>query len=150
MTSMKVDIEGEEAELVQCSAAKGLWKIMLLKQIIGYLIVYVDDVLITGPTSVIHGVMTAFKHEWECKLVGVITKDQVESPHSTDSLVFLSITIEAMEGGLKLHQHEYLKDKIVSRRITRTRPNLPEVKEGRDLPATKEEKETSTFKRALN
>ena len=49
MTSMKVDVEGEEAELIQRNAAKGLWKIVLHEQIIGYLIVYVDDVLITGP-----------------------------------------------------------------------------------------------------
>ena len=122
---------------------------MIDGEVIGHLIVYVDDVLIAAPTEVIHAVMDSFRKEWECKIVGVIPKGDVVSEYTVDSLVFLSITIEPTEGGLKLHQHEYLRDKIVARRILRTRPNLPEIKEGRGEPASKEVRETSAFKQAL-
>ena len=62
---------------------------------------------------------------------------------------FGSIAIEPIEGGLRLHQHEYLRDNIVARRVLRTRPNLPEIKEGRDEPTSKEVRETKAFNQAL-
>ena len=98
---------------------------------------YVDDVLVTASTEVIHAAMRAFKEEWECKIVGVIPKDETLSEYKVDSLVFLSISIEPIDGGLKLHQHEYLRDRIIARRIMRTRSNSPEIKEGMDEPMSK-------------
>ena len=64
MKSMKVRVGHRDAELIQCITAKGLWKIMIDDEVIGHLIVYVDDVLVTAPTEVIHAVMESFRKEW--------------------------------------------------------------------------------------
>eukprot|EP00974_Lingulodinium_polyedra_P069500 6728678-Lingulodinium_polyedra.AAC.1 len=46
---------------------------------------------------------------WECKLVGIIVRDGENTPLVVDQLVFLPITIEPVDGGYALHQHEYVK-----------------------------------------
>ena len=56
------------------------------------------------------------------------------------SLVVRSITIETCPGGMILHQHEYLDNKLKQRDSKPGRPALPEVEEGKEAPATAEMK----------
>ena len=61
--------------------------------------VYVDDVLISAPTKWVEAVMEAYRNNWECKIIGIIVKDQEISEKSVDTVVFLSITIDPVENG---------------------------------------------------
>ena len=93
MQSMKVRVRHRDAELIQCISAKGLWQIMFEDDVIGHLLVYVDDVLITAPTEVIHDTMDYTRKAWGggCKIVGVIPKDDAVSEYKVDSLVFCQL-----------------------------------------------------------
>ena len=53
--------------------------------------------LVKASTKWLLGVFNVFKKNWECKVVGIIVKDSVETEHAVPSLVFLSITIEPQE-----------------------------------------------------
>ena len=110
---------------------------------------YVDDVLVTASTEVIHAVMEAFKAEWECKIVGVIPKDETLSEYKVTMLVCMPISIEPIDGGLQLHQHENMRGIIIARLILHTRSNLPDIKEGRDEPMSKEMRESKAFNQTL-
>lgn len=64
------------------------------KQQLGYVLAYVDDMMVVGPTELIETTLDAIHTIWECKVMGTIVKDNVESKMTTIKLVFLSITIE--------------------------------------------------------
>ena len=65
------------------------------------------------------------------------------------SLVFLSITIELYPGGMILHQHEYLANKLRQRDIRCGRPALPEVEEGKEPPVSHKVRAPSLYKATL-
>ena len=63
--------------------------------------------------------------------------------------MFLSITMEQQDGGLRLHQMEYLENKLKQREIKYGRPNPPTVEEGKKPPVPQEERENIWYKEAL-
>ena len=139
-----------EATFEQCETAKGIWKIKSGNRIVGYFMVYVDDVLIHAPTKWVQAVMNTFESLWECKLVGIIVGDGETTVLAVNELVFLSITIEPVTGGYALHQHEYVRTKLAKRAVTKGRAGLPEVDEGSVCPVTTEYKQTNEYKDLLN
>ena len=134
----------------QCARSRGVWTVIFEGRVVAYFIVYVDDVLVRASTKWLLGVMNVFKQNWECKVVGIIVKDSVETEYAVPSLVFLSITIEPIETGWYLHQHEYLEGKLRQRGVTTGRPGLPEVIEGKTPVVTPEYKLTEEYKCKLN
>ena len=124
----------EKAQLHQCKAAKGIWKIKMEGTIVGYILVYVDDVMITARTVWIEAVFRAFQSNWECNIIGIMKRDGEETGKAIPQTVFLSITIEQVKEGRFLRQKEYLESKLKVRDIKFGRPNLPEVEEGKEEP----------------
>ena len=55
--------------------------------------------------------MKAFQEEWACKIVGIVVRYEQVTEHCVQNLVFLSITIEAVEGCFRLHQKYDLETK---------------------------------------
>eukprot|EP00974_Lingulodinium_polyedra_P115949 11157377-Lingulodinium_polyedra.AAC.1 len=54
-------VDRDAAIFVQCETAKGSWKIKSHGRIMGYFVVYVDDVLIYAPTEWAKAVMNTFE-----------------------------------------------------------------------------------------
>eukprot|EP00974_Lingulodinium_polyedra_P016913 1641614-Lingulodinium_polyedra.AAC.1 len=59
--------------------------------------------------------MNMFESMWECKLVGIVVMDGENTPLVVNRLVFPSITLEPVEGGYALRQHEHIKTKLANR-----------------------------------
>ena len=104
--------ESQVGYMKRCRSAQGLWKVLLGSTVVGFFLVYVDDVLMVAKTKWILGMMRSFGKNWECKYVGILVNDGESTKLAVPSLVFLSITIELCKGGMILHQHEYLDKKI--------------------------------------
>ena len=73
---MKVSVEkGNRTQTARCEACENcanIWKIIEEDKIVGYFLVYVDDVLIVGPQEWVKATIAAFKEQWECKVSGII------------------------------------------------------------------------------
>ena len=137
--------ESQVGYMMRCRSAQGLWKVILGDAVVGFFLVYVDDVLMAAKTKWILGMMKSFGKNWECKYVGILVNDGESTKLAVQSLVFLSITIELCKGGMILHQHEYLDKKLRQRGVVYGRPALPELEEGRDLPVSAEERKSKAY-----
>ena len=78
----------------RCRTAQGLWKVIYRNEIVGFFLVYVDDVLMAAKTKWILGIVNSFGKNWECKYVGILVNDGESTELAVQTLVFLSITIE--------------------------------------------------------
>ena len=140
----------ETATFAQCETARGIWKIKSHGRIMGYCVVYAGNVLSYAPTKWAKTVMNTFESMWECKLVGIIVRDEESTALAVDKLAFLSITIEPIKDGFALHQHEYVQTKLANRAMTKGRPNRPQVDGGHVCPVTQEYKNTNEYQTLLN
>ena len=59
------------AHLIQCRTAKGVWKIKKDQETVGYMMVYVDDILITAKTDWIEATMKALQGNWDARSLGL-------------------------------------------------------------------------------
>ena len=55
----------------QIDACKHLWLVKKGNEIVARFMVYVDDVIVTGPTEIVVKILEMFKSLWECKISGV-------------------------------------------------------------------------------
>jgi len=128
-----------------------IWKILVGEKIVGYFMIYVDDVLIVGPRLWVTGTIDAFKDKWECKVSGIISNPILEVPVDEDvveSLHFLGLVLEYQEGCLVVHQTQYVVAKLQKRGLLQgtCRMSLPQVPEGKLAP---EDKNTEDYALAL-
>ena len=63
---------GEKLTLEQGKTCKHLWLVKIGDKIVARFLVYVDDVIITGPTDIVVKVMELFENHWACKASGII------------------------------------------------------------------------------
>ena len=90
---------------LQESEERNLWRIKDVTQqsTVGYLCVYVDDLLATGPRSVVDGVISAIKKSWE-----VSEPEWVDENHW---LRFCGFELQRLQGGgVALGQISYVQD----------------------------------------
>ena len=78
--------------------------------------------------------MEAFKGLWGVMMIGILVRDGYDTALAVSELVFLSITLELIHEGLRLHQHEYLESKLKQRCVVKGRASLPQIEEGRTAP----------------
>eukprot|EP00975_Prorocentrum_lima_P068744 12922325-Prorocentrum_lima.AAC.1 len=54
---------------VQCPTYKNVWKVVSnrCREIVGFFMVYVDDVIMFGATSTVKRIIEAFQKEWKCR-----------------------------------------------------------------------------------
>ena len=149
LQDQQVDLDGKMASMKQCKASQGVWKVIYDNEVVGYFLVYVDDILFVAKTECILATMASFGKNWECTYVGILVHDGATTDLAVQSLVFLSITIESCSGGTILHQHAYLDNKLRQRHIKTGRPALPEVEEGKAPPVSAEERNTILYQENL-
>ena len=109
---MPIDIEGVPHRLRQSAVDPAVWSVLERKttvvdaydRAVGYLLVYVDDLLIVGPPSVVTGVEATLLGTWKCTV----------NPHISckmpGSLHYLGLSIVARHDGFILHQMDYVQE----------------------------------------
>eukprot|EP00975_Prorocentrum_lima_P028655 6021815-Prorocentrum_lima.AAC.1 len=79
--------------------------------------VYVDDVIMFGSTSMVKKkkIIDAFQKPWKCRVTGIIPGDGVTIEEEVPTLVFLGMVMEVAEDKLMMHQKPYLENKLKKR-----------------------------------
>ena len=119
---------------------------LLKKEIVGYFMVYVDDVLIVGPREWVQATITTFRKQWECKVSGIISNPGLGTPKDedmVDSLHFLGLVLEYQEECMVAHQTQYIVSKLQKRGLLQgmSKASLPQVPEGKLAPEDKNKEE---------
>ena len=140
---------GVTARWIQGEICKNVWKLVTNDGIIhGYMMVYVDDILLTGPDDWIRACFEAVQGQWDCKIDGIL-KESVpggEVENDVDKIVnqitFLGMTIEKTPDGFLLHQLPYVCTKLADRGMLQGtgKAVLPQAKEGKLWPEDKTKK----------
>ena len=92
-------LTGELLTCHQGSVCKHLWLVKIGEKIVARFLVYVDDVVITGPTEIVVKVLEMFKGLWDCKVSGILPRNDRPDQTWTDEvervvkLNFLGITL---------------------------------------------------------
>ena len=107
-----VQCGNEIGRLVQMDECKNMYLVVTDDgSIVGRLMVYVDDVLMTGTKEWVEATMAAIGEKWECKMAGILGI-------STTALNFLGMTLELnKEGKVYMHQKKYILTKLRKRNI---------------------------------
>ena len=106
----------------QGDVCKHLWLVKDGERIVARFLVYVDDVVVTGPTNIVVKVLEMFKELWECKISGILPREDQPDKEWTDGiervakLNFLGITLEKNQK-LVLHKHQYILTKLRDRNL---------------------------------
>ena len=102
--------------LVQMKECKNMYLVMTEDDtIVGRLMVYVDDVLMTGTKEWVEATMNAINEKWECNMSGILGL-------TTNALNFLGVTLELNEEGkVCMHQKKYSLAKLNKRNILQGR-----------------------------
>ena len=88
------------------------------ENIVGYFMIFVDDVLIVGPNEWVQATIAAFRKQWECKVSGIISNPSLGTPQDEDvveSLHFLGLVLEYQEECMVVHQTQYIEAKLQKR-----------------------------------
>ena len=128
---------GETLTLEQGKVCKHLWLVKIGERIVARFLVYVDDVIITGPTEIVVKVMEMIEGIWECKLSGIISgsaaTEHTDKVERVKKMNFLGMTLEKIEEKLFLHQYQYILTKLRDRKLLEGHGkwNLPVSREGK-------------------
>ena len=106
---LKVPLSAKEATLVQSVTDPSLWTVTCDGQVLAKLCTYVDDMLATGPSHVVHAVLNAIGGLWQSSEPTVL-----EAQDQGRTLRFCGVDVERLaDGGLHLHQKRYVQDLLV-------------------------------------
>ena len=153
--SSTIELDEKVAVCEMCNSAKNIWKVLVVddksgsREIMGYFLVYVDDILIMGATRWVIEVIKMIQKSWTCKVMGILVRDGYQTDLKAKSLNFLGCTLEEEGEVLILHQRLYLDDKLKERRMISEehgKETLPDPREGLQAPV---EKGTAEYKEEL-
>eukprot|EP00975_Prorocentrum_lima_P002643 583270-Prorocentrum_lima.AAC.1 len=62
---------------IQCPTFKNLWNVVSSQhsEVVGFFMVYVDDVTMYGSTTMVEKIIDVFKQTWKCRVTGNIPRD---------------------------------------------------------------------------
>eukprot|EP00975_Prorocentrum_lima_P065766 12905353-Prorocentrum_lima.AAC.1 len=62
---------------IQCPTFKNVWKVVSdhHSEVVGFFMVYVDDVIMFGSTAMVEKIIYVFKQTWKCRVTGITTRD---------------------------------------------------------------------------
>ena len=136
--------DGFEATCHPGVACSTCWTVTSEKKTVARFLVYVDDVVISGPIKWVRAVMNMVQTLWPVKVTGIMSKTPDKGLPETlfvNKMNFLGITIEMSEDGtLEMHQHQYLVTKLRDRNMLagKGKNTLPMPCEGKLVPEIKD------------
>ena len=96
--------DGRIGTCAQLNACKSAWVLKEGNVIVGRILVYVDDIIISSTQPWISAFFKAMRDLWDCKVSGILSKDrQMKDDIYVDKLTFLGITLENDGGTVWLH-----------------------------------------------
>ena len=112
---------------VEETAERHLWRVKASEETVGFLAIYVDDILAVAEPNRLKGIFSALEGAWECSKPEMIEDGMVR---------FCGYEIsEREQGGFQLAQTGYLKDVLRRRGVTENAEvPLPKIEEGADEP----------------
>ena len=103
-----VDGENKNLKLQQLVSDNQVWKVVAednLEKALGYVMVYIDDLLITGPSEILHSFF-GWVSAWECDELNVLKDDH--------PIRFLGMEIHKVPGGVEIAQHGFINELLRS------------------------------------
>ncbi|CAE7891856.1 Copia protein [Symbiodinium microadriaticum] len=100
-----IDGQEEQLKLVQMITDDQVWKIVRTsgnQEPLGYIIVYVDDLLINALPSAMSSFYVWLAAQWECDNLNVLTEDH--------SIRFLGMEMHMVKGGVELAQEGFVRE----------------------------------------
>ena len=105
----------------------------------GYVLTYVDDFLIIGPTNVRKAIEEEISKLWNIKVTGEVKQFDTQNPDA--SLTFLSTTIRSHPklGGFTMSQEAFTRDVLKTWEMSECKPLLTPGEAGStvELPSEK-------------
>ncbi|CAK0841691.1 unnamed protein product, partial [Prorocentrum cordatum] len=114
MRGMRVQVGGRECKLAQSHCDASVWmatpalepKLEADRELLGLVVVYVDDFLVIGPDGVIDVVEAKLNTFWACSSQVRIGFD------APGKLTYLSLEVEARSDHFAVHQGQYIDDML--------------------------------------
>ena len=145
---------GPANSLNNAQMGKNIWKIKLYhpssnrSELIGIMLLYVDDIFTMAPTSVIQGALAAIQKHWKMTVTGIIQRDDTvpEKPVSEINILGCRVTT-GDDGTVNLDQIGYIHEKLAERGYegSHGKTSLPDMIQKRLIPTPKEERQTTEF-----
>ena len=133
--------EGDEATCQPGVACSTCWTVTSNGKTVARFLVYVDDIVISGPVKWVRAVMNMVQTLWPVKVTGIMSTTSEQDTLFVNKMNFLGITIEMTEDGtLEMHQHQYLVTKLRDRNMLAGtgKTTLPMPCEGKLVPEIKD------------
>ena len=120
--------------LKQCSTASNVWKIYSTSttigtsgevgvtrvtetadEVIGFMLIYVDDAMAIGPTPLVETVFDMYKSMWDVKVTGILVADGATTVHTVPLIRFLGCSLRRKGGIYTLDQIDYIEERLLER-----------------------------------
>ena len=119
------EVNGAYYKLEQCAAEQNLWRILEVRDgtevLAGLVFIYVDDVLTATEESVRERFEAVISERWETSQPDVLTEDR--------QIRFLGMNLMKKEGGIFLHQSDYVEELLKRHKDELVRSKTPMSKE---------------------
>ena len=107
----EAEVKGEmkSLRLQQLVSDNQVWKVVAAddpSKALGYVMVYIDDLLITGPPEILHSFFGWVSARWECDELNVLREDH--------PIRFLGMEIHKVPGGVEIAQHGFISELLRS------------------------------------
>ena len=138
----------------QCPNGNNIWKIMKhhpsnnTSELVGLMLLYVDDIFMMAPTTVIQNALAAIQECWKMTITGIIQRDDTVPNKPVAEINILGCRVSlGMNDTINLDQIGYIRDKLHERGFegSHGKTSLPDVIQQRLVPTPKEERQTAEF-----
>ena len=102
-------------------------------EVIGYMLVYVDDAMVSGTTPLIERVFEIYKSMCDVKVTGILVADDATTEHTVSEIRFLGCSVKRKDKGYTVDQIAYIEERLLERGYGKVsgKKNLPDPQEGK-------------------
>ncbi|CAE7540315.1 RE1 [Symbiodinium sp. CCMP2592] len=130
----EVDGEKVELKLQQLVSDDQVWKVVRSdesnQEALGYLLVYVDDLMIMGSESVMGSFFEWVSNKWECDALSVLSEE--------NNLKFLGMELHYVNGGIEVCQEGFIRELLRAHQHNGARSKTQGAKETLIMSAEEE------------
>ena len=112
------------------------------------MLLYVDDIFMMAPTTVIQNALAAIQECWKMTITGIIQRDDTVPDKPVAEINILGCRVSlGMNDTINLDQIGYIREKLCERGYegSHGKTSLPDVIQQRLVPTPKEERQTPEF-----